>query len=85
MEHYTTFQDVYISNAGIRVEFGYTKGVGNRWHVVAQVVTGNSFAEIYTAHDEKPESLEKMFATHRVAVAQLLTGLGSMIAVKGLM
>jgi hypothetical protein len=83
-DHYTTFQDVFIGDDGVKVEFGYTRGIGNRWHVVAQVVTGNSFVEIYTAHDEKPETLEVMFATHRAAVAQLLTGLAKLVAVKGL-
>jgi hypothetical protein len=83
-DHYTTFQDVFIGDDGVKVEFGYTRGIGNRWHVVAQVVTGNSFVEIYTAHDEKPETLELMFATHRAAVARLLTGLARLVGLKGL-
>lgn len=83
-DHYTTFQDVYINDDGVRVEFGYTRAIGNRWHVVAQVVAGHGSVEVYQAYDEKPESIEELFATHRAAVAQLLTGLAKLVAVKGL-
>ena len=83
-DHYTTFQDVCIGDNGVKIEFAYPRGIGNRWHVVAQVVVGYGFVEIYTAQDEKPESLEVMFATHRAAVAQLLTGLAKLVAVKGI-
>lgn len=84
-DHYTTFQDVFIGPDGVKVEFGYTKGLGNRWHVVAQVAAGYGFIEIYQAHDEKPESIEELFATHRAAVSQLLTTLAKLVAVKGLL
>jgi hypothetical protein len=83
-DHYTTFQDVFIGDDGVRVEFGYTKATGNRWHVVAQVTNGNTFTEIYTAYDERPESIEVLFATHRAAVAQLLTTLARLVGLKGL-
>ena len=84
-DHYTTFQDVFISHDGVRVEFSYTKAVGNRWHVTASVVCGHAQAEIYSAYDEKPESIEELFTTHRAAVAQLLTGLARLVGLKGLM
>lgn len=83
-DHYTTFQDVFIGDDGVKIEFAYTRGIGNRWHVVAQVAVGYQFVEIYTAQDEKPESLEVMFTTHRAAVAQLLIGLARLVAVKGI-
>jgi hypothetical protein len=82
-DHYTTFQDVFIGD-GVRVEFSYTKAVGNRWHVVASVASGNTFTEIYTAYDERPESIEVLFTTHRTAVAQLLTALARLVGLKGL-
>ena len=47
-DHYTTFQDVFIGDNGVKIEFAYTRGIGNRWHVVAQVVVGYGFVEIYT-------------------------------------
>jgi hypothetical protein len=83
--HNTTFQDVFIGDDGVKVEFGYTRSTGNRWHVVAQVAVGYGFVEIYTAQDEKPESLEVMFTTHRAAVAQLLANMAKLVAVKGLL
>jgi len=82
-DHYTTFQDVFIGD-GARVEFSYTKGLGNRWHVVASVASGNTFTEIYTAYDERPESIEELFHTHRAAVAKLLTSLARLVGLKGL-
>ena len=83
-DHYTTFQDVFIGDDGVRVEFSYTKAVGNRWHVVASIVHGYVATEIYTAYDERPESIEVLFATHRAAVAQLLTALARLVGLKGL-
>jgi hypothetical protein len=84
-DHYTTFQDVFIGNDGVRVEFSYTKAMGNRWHVVASIVRGYVQTEIYSAYDEKPESIEELFTTHRAAVAQLLTALARLVGLKGLM
>jgi hypothetical protein len=84
-DHYTTFQDVFIGNDGVRVEFSYTKAMGNRWHVVASIVRGYVQTEIYSAYDEKPESIEELFTTHRAAVAQLLTALARLVGLIGLM
>lgn len=71
-DHYTTFQDVF-STDGVRIEFSYTKAIGNRWNVVASVASGNTFTEIYTATAERPESIEDLFVTHRIAVSHIIT------------
>jgi hypothetical protein len=78
---YTTFTDQFIGT-GINIEFTYTRLEGNRWHVVVYLVSGHAQAEIYTAIDEGSESLEELFATHRVAVSYTLASLASLVAIK---
>lgn len=73
MSHHAYFTDVYILN-GATIEFTYTKLDGNRWSVRASINAGHTVAEFYSAIDEKPESLEELFATHRFAVSNTLIG-----------
>jgi hypothetical protein len=78
---YTTFTDQFIGT-GINIEFTYTRLEHNRWHVVVYLVSGHTQTEIYTAVDEGSESLEELFATHRVAVSYTLASLASLVAIK---
>ena len=78
---YTTFTDQFIGT-GINIEFTYTRLEGNRWHVVVYIVSNYTQTEIYTAVDEGSESLEELFATHRVAVSYTLASLSSLVAIK---
>ena len=71
--HQAYFTDVFILD-GVTIEFIYTKLDGNRWAVRASINAGHTVAEFYKAIDEKPESLEELFATHRFAVSNTLIG-----------
>ena len=68
---------------GVTIGFDYTKLDGNRWAVRASIAHGATFAEFYKATDEKPESLEALFTTHRSAVANILQGWANAVQPKG--
>jgi len=70
-QHHAYFTDVFILD-GVTIEFVYTKLDGNRWAVRASIAHGATFAEFYVATDENPESLEELFTTHRIAVANIV-------------
>ena len=69
--HQAYFTDVFILD-GVTIEFVYTKLDGNRWAVRASIAAGSTYAEFYKAVDEKPESLEELIATHRLAVSHIV-------------
>jgi len=81
MIHQAYFTDVYILDGGT-IEFVYTKQSGNTWQVRASIVSGHTVAEFYKAVDEKPESLEELFATHRFAVADIIKSWANAVAPK---
>jgi hypothetical protein len=72
MSHHAYFTDVFILGDGVTIEFVYTKLSGNRWAVRGSIIAGMTNAEFYAAVDEKPESLEELFATHRLAVSHIV-------------
>ena len=79
--HQAYFTDVYILD-GVTIEFTYTKLDGNRWAVRASINAGHTIAEFYKATDEKPESLEELFITHRFAVSHIIMSWGLTVAPK---
>ena len=82
LTHQAYFTDVYILD-GVTIEFTYTKLDGNRWAVRASINAGSTYAEVYKAVDEKPESLEELFTTHRFAVADIITTWAAALLPKG--
>ena len=81
--HHAYFTDLFMMGDGVTIEFVYTKLDGNRWAVRASIAHGATFAELYKATDEHPESLEVLFTTHRLAVAQILQGWANAVQPKG--
>ena len=81
--HHAYFTDLFMVGDGVTIEFVYTKLDGNRWAVRASIAHGSTFAEFYKATDEKPESLEELFATHRIAVANIVSSWASAVQPKG--
>lgn len=83
MSHHAYFTDVYILD-GVTIEFVYTKQSGNTWQVRASIA-GEVYTatEFYKAVDEKPESLEELFTTHRFAVKNIIMSWANAIAPKG--
>lgn len=79
--HQAYFTDVYILD-GVTIEFTYTKLDGNRWAVRASINAGSTYAEFYKATDEKPESLEELFTTHRFAVSYIIKSWANAVAPK---
>ena len=80
--HQAYFTDVFILD-GVTIEFTYTKLDGNRWAVRASIA-GEAYTatEFYKAIDEKPESLEELFVTHRFAVSHIIMSWGLAVAPK---
>ena len=82
MSHHAYFTDLFIVGDGVTIEFVYTKLSGNRWAVRASIAHGSTFAEFYATTDESPESLEELFATHRIAVANIVASWANAIMPK---
>ena len=82
-QHHAYFTDLFMVGDGVTIEFVYTKLSGNRWAVRASIAAGSTFAEFYAAVDEKPESLEELFATHRIAVAHIVSSWANAVQPKG--
>ena len=83
IQHHAYFTDLFIVGDGVTIEFVYTKLSGNRWAVRASIAHGSTFAEFYKATDERPESLEELFATHRIAVANIVQSWANAVRPKG--
>lgn len=71
MNHYAYFTDVFTLD-GVTISFVYTKCKGESWTVCASINAGSTFAEFYNALDDKPESLEELIASHRIAVSNIV-------------
>jgi len=82
LNHHAYFTDLFMVGDGVTIEFVYTKQSGNTWQVRASIISGHTIAEFYAATDEKPESLEELFTTHRFAVSHIIMSWANAVAPK---